>query len=277
MNIEAAIESAEKKYREILEEYFNEIWSGTALISHGIDHHRRVWHYAKELLSEITGSGSKINPDLPEKLIIACYMHDIGMANDRGIRHGKKGVVLCREFMNRNHLDEGSFREVLYAIENHDNKEYINYSPDDAILTVLSIADDLDAFGFIGIYRYIEIYLARGVASHLLGYRIRENAEKRYMNFISIFGYNTELAEKHRQRFLILDNFFEGYNHESDRETGNNHNPAGYFGVVEIISQMIKNKIPLGKILSGPYRFSKDPVISNFLTGFHKELSQPGL
>jgi hypothetical protein len=31
------------------------------------------------------------------------------------------------------------------------------------MLTILSVADDLDAFGYIGIYRYIEIYLERGI------------------------------------------------------------------------------------------------------------------
>ena len=29
--------------------------------------------------------------------------------------------------------------------------------------TILSVADDLDAFGFTGIYRYLEIYLTRGI------------------------------------------------------------------------------------------------------------------
>ena len=272
MNIEAAIESAEKKYRQILEEFFIEIWNGTVLISHDINHHQRVWLFAKELLAEITGSGSKINPELPEKLIIACFMHDIGMSSERGIRHGKKGVELCRQFLIRNHLDVSNYKEVLYAIENHDNKEYINYSPEDAILTILSAADDLDAFGYIGIYRYSEIYLTRGVAPHLLGYRIRENAERRYMNFISVFGYNAELADKHRKRFLILDKFFANYNQESNRNARNNHDPEGYYGVIEIISEMINKKMLLENILSGPYRFSKDPVISNFLAGLRKEL-----
>ena len=272
MNIEAAIESAGKKYGQILEEFFNGIWNGTVLISHDIEHHRRVWHYAKELLAEINGSGSKINPELPEKLIIACYMHDIGMSTDRGIRHGKKGVELCRQFLIKNRLDESNFKEVLYAIENHDNKEYINYSPEDAILTILSVADDLDAFGFIGIYRYSEIYLTRGVAPHLIGYRIRENAERRYMNFISVFGYNAELADKHRQRFLILDKFFDNYNQESNRNAQYNHEPSGYYGVIQIISEMMNKKTSLGEVLSGPYRFSKDSVISTFLTGLSKEL-----
>ena len=30
------------------------------------------------------------------------------------------------------------------------------------LLTILSVADDLDAFGFSGIFRYSEIYLIRG-------------------------------------------------------------------------------------------------------------------
>jgi hypothetical protein len=272
MKIEAAIESAEKKYRQKLEEFFTEIWNGTLLISHNLDHHRRVWLYTKELLPEITGSGSKISPMLPEKLIIACYMHDIGMCFERGIRHGKKGAEICRQFLARNKMNESGYKEVLYAIENHDNKEYINYSPGDVILTVLTAADDLDAFGFIGIYRYSEIFLTRGIPLHLLGYRIRENAERRYLNFISVFGYNAELADKHRHRFLILDKFFDNYNRESSREPGYNNGPEGYYGVIEIISEMIRNRTTLEKIVCGPYRFSKDPVVSNFISGLSKEL-----
>jgi hypothetical protein len=92
------------------------------------------------------------------------------------------------------------------------------------------------------------------------------------MNFISVFGYNAELADKHRQRFLILDQFFDNYNLESNRDNNNNHDPAGYYGVIQIISEMMKKKTPLEAILSGPYRFSKDPVINSFLTGLRKEL-----
>ena len=37
------------------------------------------------------------------------------------------------------------------------------------LLTILSVADDLDAFGFIGIYRYSEIYLTRGIDPEKIG------------------------------------------------------------------------------------------------------------
>ena len=43
---------------------------------------------------------------------------------------------------------------------------------------MLSVADDLDAFGFTGIYRYSEIYLMRGINPNQLGHLIIENAAK---------------------------------------------------------------------------------------------------
>ena len=37
------------------------------------------------------------------------------------------------------------------------------------LLTILSVSDDLDAFGYIGIYRYTEIYLTRGIDPEKIG------------------------------------------------------------------------------------------------------------
>ena len=42
-------------------------------------------------------------------------------------------------------------------------KIYLRRQDRNDLLTVLSVADDLDAFGFTGIYRYSEIYLTRGI------------------------------------------------------------------------------------------------------------------
>jgi HD superfamily phosphodiesterase len=274
MTSEATILTAEKKYRSILEEFFLDTWSDTNLTSHGIDHHRRVWNYAMALLSEIPTDRPATEPSLPDKLIIASYLHDLGMAADPGFRHGKHGVYLCRQFLVKNRLNVSDYTDVLHAIENHDDKKYINMAPEYSLLSLLSVADDLDAFGYIGIYRYSEIYLTRGIPLHLLGYRIRENAEKRFMNFLSLFGFNAELADRHRKRFLILDKFFDNYNQESDSSALNNHEPSGYSGVIKIISEMIKDNISLNEILSGPGRFSKDPVISGFMKGLAMELRE---
>ena len=53
MNSTGIIESAEKQYKQILEGFFISVYDEKLLPSHGIDHHRRVWNYSKELLKII--------------------------------------------------------------------------------------------------------------------------------------------------------------------------------------------------------------------------------
>lgn len=274
MDLAETIISAENKYRQILEDFFLKTWSATVQSSHNIDHHRRVWHYAKELLAVATDLQIISNPVQPEKLIIACYLHDIGMSTDPGIKHGRHGSELCREFLAKNHINNTDFGEVLHAIENHDDKDYSDPSAPDPLLAILSVADDLDAFGRIGIFRYSEIYLTRGVPPNLTGYRIIENAGKRFRNFETLFGRSAAVFKKHQQRYLLLDDFFNRYNIESSRFTFGNNEPSGYRGVLEIISGMINLNIPPEMILSGRNRYSGDPVISNFLVGLSNELDE---
>jgi len=50
MDLNGSIESAEKKYKQILEDFFISVYTEKHLSSHGIDHHRRVWNYAKDLI-----------------------------------------------------------------------------------------------------------------------------------------------------------------------------------------------------------------------------------
>jgi len=212
MNLTLSIESAEKKYRRVLEEFFTEQWGKNTLYSHNIEHHRRVWHYAKDLLNEL-GQEVKISETLfPRKLLIACYLHDLGMSVDPEARHGIHSRELCRLFLLNNNLDESDFGDVLDAVEHHDDKEYNTqvYSNNE-ILKILSAADDLDAFGYTGIYRYLEIYIARGIRPEIIGQEIRKNALNRFQNFERNFGKHPELIEKHRKRFLVLDDFFAGY------------------------------------------------------------------
>jgi len=47
------IESSETKYKSKLEEFFIEIYDVLLLPSHGIDHHKRVWYYAVEILNQL--------------------------------------------------------------------------------------------------------------------------------------------------------------------------------------------------------------------------------
>ncbi|HBZ20410.1 MAG TPA: hypothetical protein DEO60_04715 [Bacteroidales bacterium] len=86
---------------------------------------------------------------------------------------------------------------------------------DNEVLKILSVADDLDAFGYIGIYRYLEIYIARNIRPEVIGEEIRKNALRRFQNFEIKYRNFPELIEKHRERFLILDDFFVRYNKEA--------------------------------------------------------------
>jgi HD superfamily phosphodiesterase len=214
MNLTKEIESAEKKYRQILEDFFIEKWGETRLFSHDISHHRRVWQYAKTLLFEVNSKDpGRINFS-PYRLLIACYLHDLGMTVDTGERHGSHSSKLCREFIAVNKLSEGEFSEVIAAVEDHDNKGMILKTNIYNIRTFLTAADDLDAFGHIGIYRYLEIYMARGMYPEIIGHEIRKNALCRFRNFELAFGAYPELVEQHKKRFLIIYNFFNKYNRE---------------------------------------------------------------
>jgi HD superfamily phosphodiesterase len=198
------IEEAEKKYLALLGSFFKGKWGETKLWSHDLDHHRRVWEYAKELL-QYTDSPDQL---FIEKLLIASYLHDIGMVHDQGERHGVQSRKFCEEFLEENKINPADYADLLEAIENHDNKEYKEDQQDNRLLLCLTVADDLDAFDEAGIERYREIYLARGIKPENIGRLIIENSAKRFTNFEKTFSAFPELIDKHRRRYNILNSFY---------------------------------------------------------------------
>lgn len=214
MNLEKEIEAAESKFRQALENFFIEKWGDTKLASHDLTHHQRVWSNARSLLYEIQASEPEKIILAADKLLIACYLHDLGMAIDPGERHGIHSSKLVKEFIGLNGLQLSHFTEVIEAVENHDNKKSTVLAADFNLSTLLASADDLDAFSYIGIYRYLEIYLARGIHPQHIGFEIIKNAGKRFANFEVTFKGYRKLIDKQRKRYLILYKFFEGYNRE---------------------------------------------------------------
>lgn len=273
MNLTVTIESAELRFKQIVEDFFISIYDDKSLSSHGIDHHRRVWRYAKELLPLIAGQQSASISQLPSKLIIASYLHDIGMSVDPGIRHGHRSRDLCIQFLTNNHLSENEYQDVLEAIENHDRKDYTGNTSVNDLLAILSVADDLDAFGFTGIFRYSEIYLTRGISPEEIGHLIKDNAGKRFDNFVKIFGGSDELVQKHKKRFDILYNFFNEYNNQVISYKFGGQHPAGYCGVIEVLLNLISNKKVLKEFYGEFEKYSFDPVIRWFFEGLATELS----
>jgi HD superfamily phosphodiesterase len=205
MNLTEEIFKSEIEYLPALEVFFLENWGETKIWSHDLSHHTRVWNYAKELLLHYTDHTEN---HFVDKLLITCLLHDLGMSIDPGSKHGYHSKLLCKKFIRENNMSMPDYQDVLAAIENHDNKEYSDSPSDNRLLTLLSVADDMDAFGYIGIYRYIEIYLARGVQPDKMSQMILENASRRFKNLELIFVRFPEFVEKQRIRYLVLESFF---------------------------------------------------------------------
>jgi HD superfamily phosphodiesterase len=261
MNLTVTFESAEIQFKQILEEFFVSVYDEKSLSSHGIKHHRRVWKFAKELVVLLNKQDLISDPAIIFRLIVTCYLHDIGMSVDPGIRHGYHSKDLCIRFLTNNALDRADYKEVLCAIENHDNKEYKTSTANNELLTILSVADDLDAFGYIGIYRYSEIYLTRGIKTLEIGHLIRANAARRFENFVKIFGFADEFVSKHRKRYEILDNFFSEYNKQAVTYKFGTGHPIGYCGVIEVLNERIYQKGDLKDAETVPEKYSNEPVI----------------
>lgn len=272
MNLNHTVESAEHQFKQILEDFFITIYNERSLASHGIDHHRRVWQYAKELLYLKFDTNSGLSFQFISKLIIACYLHDIGMSVDSGIRHGKHSSNLCKEFLSKNNLLINEYEDLLETIENHDRKEYPGNSDVNELLTILSVADDLDAFGFSGIYRYSEIYLIRGIKPEIIGEMVIENAAKRFEHFEKYFDINNPLVQKHRDRYNILISFFTEYNKQAPSFRFYCQKPLGFCGIIELFIQMIKSKKVLNTIFEEQEKYPEDDIIQWFFNGLKTEI-----
>ena len=273
MNLTESIESAEQEFRQILEDFFVSVYDEKNLLSHGIDHHRRVWCYAKTILSVPLRKYDLRPVCNPSELIIACFLHDIGMSVETGPRHGKHSRELCLQFLEKNRLSENDYHDLLDTIENHDKKDYASESERNDLLTVLSVADDLDAFGFTGIYRYSEIYLMRGISPYKLGHLILENAKSRFDNLEKTFDPRNSFVQKARRRYEILSNFFMHYNIQSESYDFLNAGPEGYCGLIQLFIMLIKYKMAFKDFFREAEIYSDDIIIGPFLNGLNSELS----
>jgi len=272
MDLSESIKSAEDTYRQNLEEFFISVYNERSLPSHGIDHHRRVWGYSKEILNLFPFTETTNFPKLANDLILACYMHDIGMTVDPGIKHGFHSRELCIKFLQEHNLQIANFSDVLEAIENHDNKEYAGIDSANDLLAILSVSDDLDAFGYIGIYRYSEIYLTRGIEPEKIGHLIRDNAEKRFQNFVRSLGTGNKITEKYSLSYKTIDRFFRKYNEQLLSYNFGSTHPYGYCGVIELFCHMMDRRIELKEIYLEREKYLVDPIIRWYFTGLEKEL-----
>ena len=265
MGVPELLKDAEFKYKKRLEDYFSLIFKDVIIPSHDLTHHKRVWIFAKELLQSLNKRGINIQNDISEKLIIGCYLHDSGMAIDSGKKHGRQSMLFCKRFLEENNLDLELYEDLLSVIENHDNKEYDNKGSADNLFTILSVSDDLDAFGITGIYRYAEIYLSRDINIKELGSLVLENAAKRYHYFKSSFSFDKELLEKYTIKYKMVVDFFSEFNRNSEKYNFSISQKSGNCGVIEVIAETIRNKtFSINDIISNGLKTDDNSIVDFF-------------
>jgi HD superfamily phosphodiesterase len=190
--------------------YLKELYAGKWLPSHDISHHQRVWQNAVEICRQYHLNQPLFGYHFYEELLISCFFHDTGLLIDPSEFHGKKSKFIAERFLisisQKIRYDTTS---LLEAIEKHDDKKYESTDINsNKLLEILSLADDIDAFGAIGLYRYIEIYLVRGIEVENIPEQILSNANRRYNNLIfKLEKYNIDknlYAEKYQVLFNLL-------------------------------------------------------------------------
>lgn len=194
------ISVAERKHRSLLEQECRVIFSNTVMLSHDHSHHERVWNNASMLLTRLYDAGMVIDPLMAEKAIIAAFFHDTGLTLNPGPDHGTQSRHLCSLFLEKSELSDDDRTEILEAVERHDDKGYRALSNPVSLAAIISVADDMDAFGSEGIERYNEIYSLRGIDSARLPAMVISNAESRLRHLETTYSMFPDLTEQQRQR-----------------------------------------------------------------------------
>ena len=194
------ISVAERKHRSLLEQECRGIFFKTAMPSHDHRHHERVWENAAMLLGRLYDSGMVTDPLMAEKAIIASYFHDTGLTVNPGPDHGTQSRHLCSLFLEKSNLPEDDKREILEAVEKHDDKDYPSMSDPVSLAAIISVADDMDAFGSDAIERYNEIYSMRGIDNASIPEMVISNVESRLRHLEATYAIFPDLTEQQRRR-----------------------------------------------------------------------------
>jgi len=260
-----------------LDELYNiakALFHDNSLPSHDHTHHMRVWNLCKVLLKEIASFNSRMDQSLVEGVLIAAFFHDLGMATSTREDHGMLGSELCISWFGQTgRVWPERKEEILRAIELHDRKDvqiFTSFSPETPpeILTFLSVADDLEALGIIGVYRYAEIYLKRGIPLEELGTRILANVKTRFEHLSDGCRLCDRLLEKYRQQFEDLCLFFEQYNLQLQAVSQTDSVNTGPLGVINYIR---KHGLDTTELQGA------DSTVSDYFKKLENELAQARL
>jgi HD superfamily phosphodiesterase len=260
----------------LLSSYCKKLFKEVFLPSHDHLHHHRVWAFAKQILNVLNDSGQKIPSILPEQLIIACFFHDTGLTVTTDERHGTESRRLLKKFGT---LKVGTlesqplkFQTILDAVEHHDDKSFTGQKGNSAIepglLDILTAADDLDALGVIGIYRYAEIYLLRGITPEELPMRVLSNLKDRMDKFQTTFREYPDFTKIHLERFDVTRTFYEKMQHDiSSGKTRESWKRQ----LINLIESSLEKKVNL---MESTRKIPEaEPELQTFLQQIHREMT----
>lgn len=276
-NIDKIIRQTEGIWLEALMKACTRQFSEIHLPSHDQWHHERVWKHAKNLILQSAKYGMMISEKDIEQLIIAVFFHDQGMSETTSKEHGKISRKMCKVFIQKCSIAPPDFFEkVLDAIENHDKKDYVKTaipSTEFDIQKFLNTADDLDAFGIIGAYRYLEIYLLRNLNVKDISETVLANMEGRYNHFTDNFGQYIPIVNAHFQRYLTSRNYFKDLNFQIGRIEYSHEMFLGPIGVVNYVkSEILEKKRGLSSVCSDIVGTENDFYCLHFFDRLQKEL-----
>jgi hypothetical protein len=173
----------------------------------------RVWSFARELICELSYLGIYLNRNEISLLMLSVFFHDTGLTQTLDEDHGWQSRKLCEIFLEENSaIFNYDTTIALNAIEQHDKKKEhaLNENISDrSLLKILTICDDLDAFGLRGIFRYAEIYLLRGISEKTLSNKVLQNLELRLEAFSSQLWIPAPIKSRHINRYKETFTFYE--------------------------------------------------------------------
>lgn len=191
-----------------LREECRRIFATAGIPSHDHLHHERVWENARQLIERLYDAGMVTDSDIAEKAIIAAFFHDTGLTVNRGSDHGRESRRICSEFLESLPVSDSHCREILDAVEKHDDKSYTGQSDPSSLAAIISVADDMDAFGETGISRYEEIYSMRGIPASDMPGMIIENVHSRLSHLESTYGIFPDLVDEMREKAQTVISYF---------------------------------------------------------------------
>ncbi len=237
-----------------------------------------MWLFAANLIRALHKKGFQFTEKKLEQLIIACFFHDTGLTRTLDASHGRESREICRDYLaEHSSFSADSMTDILNAVEKHDDKTYKDltlsaYIPMVDLTTLLSVCDDLDAFGAIGVFRYLEIYLQRGMTIHSMPAEITGNLEKRFGNLVRCYGELKDFIQIQQKRYQYTVDFYNELKRQWSVHDANAH--EGPLKVADLlVDKVLHGKIHFTELIPHTENLPLDPYGKSYFKQLQNELS----